>query len=657
MRTNAPRRPRRGPIPSPMKRPIASPLLRPLLAGLAFLLAAGTVRAAADQPPSGRVARPPTAGDWARLAPHPRLFAPEESFERIRKADDEVSRRLLLAVRRIADEALAAEPVRYPETGIMVPAARAGQGRIVSLAFLYRLTGDRRCLERARAELRHLATLPHWGPSHFLAVGEAALAAGIGLDWLHAELSAEERTLLGRAIVEKALRPSLEVPTGGDSWVDGNFNWAQVCHAGLVVGALAVADEEPALARRIVARAVGSLDPVGATYAPDGSYAEGPSYWSYGTTFHVLLIEALRGALGTSAGLERYPGFLASAGYKAQMLAPSGDEYNYSDHHVENVNEPVLLWYARELRDRHVARDEFANLARLEQAIRASAGTAPAPRVVLNRFLPFGLLWWDPALPAGPERPPLHWTAGGTQPLAVIRSAWDDPAAAYLAVKGGTPNHSHGHMDVGSFVWEVDGVRWALDLGTESYGRLRAAGIDLWNYRQDSSRWTVFRVGPDGHNILRFDGARQQVDGFATIRPLPASAGAPGNEVDLTPLYRDQVADVRRVVRLGPDRSLHLEDTWTASDRAVTASWQWLTRARVLRRPDGLRLEQDGRALTLRIEAPAPATGLSVEVEDVAAPRGAQDSPNPGLSRIVVTVVTPARATQSLRVVAAPAPP
>jgi hypothetical protein len=98
----------------------------------------------------------------------------------------------------------------------------------------------------------------------------------------------------------------------------------------------------------------------------------------------------------------------------------------------------------------------------------------------------------------------LHWTAAGELPIAVMRSAWDDPDATYLAIKGGTPNQSHGHMDVGSFVLEANGVRWALDLGTESYNRMRAAKLDLWNYSQDSSRWTTFRVGPEGHNILRF---------------------------------------------------------------------------------------------------------------------------------------------------------
>jgi hypothetical protein len=160
---------------------------------------------------------------------------------------------------------------------------------------------------------------------------------------------------------------------------------------------------------------------------------------------------------------------------------------------------------------------------------------------------------------------PLHWTAAGELPIAVMRSAWDDPDATYLAIKGGTPNQSHGHMDVGSFVLEANGVRWALDLGTESYNRMRAAKLDLWNYSQDSSRWTTFRVGPEGHNILRFNGAAQDITGKGEIRTLPSVDGVIGNVVELTPLYRGQVTEVERTVRMFPDKSVSLSDNWTAA--------------------------------------------------------------------------------------------
>jgi hypothetical protein len=48
-----------------------------------------------------------------------------------------------------------------------------------------------------------------------------------------------------------------------------------------------------------------------------------------------------------------------------------------------------------------------------------------------------------------------------------------------LDIKEGTPNGSHAHMDAGSFVYETNGIRWAIDLGTEEYFKMRAAKLDL----------------------------------------------------------------------------------------------------------------------------------------------------------------------------------
>lgn len=570
-----------------------------------------------------------SAVDWNRLSPHPRLFANAARIDALKEAKDPVSLQLKSLLQKDAEKKRAAGALTYPATGFLMDPVRKVQGRILTLALQYRLTGDKRCGERARKELLQLADLPEWRPGHFLDVGEAALAAGVGLDWLYDELTPAERDRVASAIVRNALLPSLDVPEGTNSWVNGDFNWNQVCHAGLVASALAVAEREPALARRVVERAVENLPKAGAVYAPDGSYPEGPSYWSYGTTFHVILVEALRSAFGTSCGLEKMPGFLKTTDFMAQMVGPTGNDFDFSDYHHRAPSEPVLLWFARETGSSEAAREELTNLARRQAQ----------PDLPLSRHLALELLWWDPTLPPLSPTPPLplHWTATGHLPVAVLRSAWNDPNATYLAIKGGTPNQSHGHMDVGSFVLEADGVRWALDLGTESYNLMRAAKLDLWSYAQNSTRWTTFRVGPEGHNLLRFDGAAQNIEGRGEIRTLPEAGGASGNIVDLTTLYAGQVTKAERTVRLFPDRSVTITDSWTAGPKAVSATVQWLTRAGVTRTAHGVRLSQAGRSLDLAITASAP---LTVAIEDVSQPRQPQDSANPGLQRIVIRVET-----------------
>ena len=43
-------------------------------------------------------------------------------------------------------------------------------------------------------------------------------------------------------------------------------------------------------------------------------------------------------------------------------------------------------------------------------------------------------------------------------------------------MKMGSPSVNHGHMDVGSFLLEADGVLWGMDMGGEEYNRLETRG-------------------------------------------------------------------------------------------------------------------------------------------------------------------------------------
>ena len=598
---------------------------------------------------------------WQKLPAHPRLFANDARIAALKLQKDSVSKTLFLLLKQDAEKTLLADKIVYPTEGFKFGAMRTVQGRILTLSLSYRVFGDKRYLERAKAELMQLAELPDWCPGHFLDVGEATLAAAVGLDWLYKELSAAERAKISQAIVKNGIIPSLDVKESNNntSWLNGNFNWNPVCNGGLLVGALAIYETEPELARQIVERSIKYIPFAGADYSPDGASSEGPSYWSYGTSFYVIAIEALRSALGSSCELEKIPGFLKTADYNNQMVGATGQDFNYSDYHVENLNEPVMFWFGRELKRSDLIQDELSDLSRLQEKNTTGQNAKPGKKVEQSRHFPLEILWWEPALlqKGNTSSAPLHWAAKGGLPIGVMRSAWNDPNATYLAIKGGTPNNSHGHMDVGSFILEADGVRWALDLGTENYNKMRAAKLDLWNYSQHSNRWSTFRCGPEGHNILRFDTARQDISGFGTIQELPADNGAMGNLLDLSSLYKSKVDKISRTVKMWPDRSISIEDQWTTGGNPVEASFQWLTKAKATLKPDGILLEQDGKFLSIKVEAPGSNLRPEILIEDVSKAKNLQDSDNPGLSRIVIRLKTPANSHSILNIKAIPGDP
>lgn len=593
---------------------------------------------------------------WEKLPPHPRLFVREGRWVALKAQieGDAMSRQLAAVVRDTAERLLEKPAVEYVDRGAFWHGPmRQAQGRILALAMTFRLTDDARFLQRARLEMETLAALPHWYPQHFLDTAEGALGMAAGLDWLHDVLTPAERDRFAAAIIEKALRPSF-VDEEKKTFLTGNNNWTSVCHGGLVAGALAVAEREPALARRVVERALRAMPRYAELYAPAGAYSEGPDYWAYGTTFYALIAEALRTAFGTTCGLERAPGFLQTADYTVQMTAPSGRLFNFADNSDALGTEPVMFWFARELRRDDLARREGERIAALAEAVAQGASRGDG-----SRMLPLALLWRDPSLasaPAAPPRPLAWWSEGGSQPQATLRSAWGDPRATFVGIKAGTADDSHAHMDAGSFILEMNGVRWAVDLGRESYPHARANGIknaDLFSTRQESPRWGIFRCGPESHNLLRFDGAPQRVDGKAEIQPLPPGGEAFGFAVELTPVVRDRVASAQRTFTLRGDRSLGIRDEWTAAEAPAEVTWQWLTHAAATVEPDGFTLKQAGETLHLRATSASP---LAFAIEDVSQPRQPFDSPNPGLVRLLIRTQTPARAAGELVVTAAPTP-
>ncbi len=597
----------------------------------------------------------------ANVPAHPRLLADTARWEALRELvkTDPVAKKMFAQLQAQAARALASPPIdfrpRGPREPILEP-IRQAQICILSLAMVYRLTGDPALRDAAIRFLNELAAID-WPRSHFLTPSEACFAMSVGCDWLYDELTPAQRETYAdkiRALLEVTVREEAAM-----SFLQADHNWNQVCNGGLVAGAIAIADRDPELARHVINRAIVSLPNAAASYAPDGIYPEGPNYWGYGTTFHISMIEALRTALGSSFGLETFPGFLATTDAMQQLDGPTGLPFNYADNKSQRHFEAPVIWFASELGRPELAENE---VTLLEQPFSApETQSAPKAQAANNslgtRDLPLALLWHRPATndtPGSAELPPLTWAGKGPQPIAVLRSAWNDPNATWIAIKGGTPVHSHAHMDIGTFVLEADGVRWAVDPARDEYSRVRLAGMthgELFDYSQDSQRWDVFRLGPDGHNILRFNNQRQTVSGHAAFGEVQSSDAGSSIELDLSPVYADQARSVLRRVVLRPDRTLVITDEWTTNDRPADVSWQWLTQADVTIDGDAATLTQDGKTLRLRILDGATRFELQ-EADSLLDPKW--DSPAPQFRRLVVRTTTPADTAARLEVQVTP---
>lgn len=473
---------------------------------------------------------------------------------------------LFALLRKNADEMLGQEPVARKQEGKrLLSVSREALRRVLTLAFVWRVTGEAAYEERAVREMQAAAAFSDWNPSHFLDVAEMTTALAIGYDWLLPTLAAEQEAALRNAILEKGIRPSLDVVR---HWVRGNNNWNQVCHGGMVMGALALLEHEPELAARVIRRALDGLPHAMKEYQPDGVYPEGPSYWEYGTTYNILCIAALESALNTDFDLVAFPGFRETGMFPLYMTGPTGNHFSFSDCGSKSSCSPAVYWFARRLNDPGLA---YQEQPWLEKTLRGEGSSQ-------SRFMPLLLLWWDGRTPEAP-RQPLHWKGEGINPVAVHRTSWTDPNATFLAVKGGTPSANHGHMDIGSFILEADGVRWAVDIMGRGYGDLEARGLGIWNMFQDSDRWRIYRYHNSSHNTLTVNGQAQRVKGRADITGFSADPATAHTLLDMGPVYKGELASALRGFSLLPDGRVRIQDEITAGKHDARVRWAMTTPA------------------------------------------------------------------------------
>jgi hypothetical protein len=345
----------------------------------------------------------------------------------------------------------------------------------------------------------------------------------------------------------------------------------------------------------------------------------------------VILAAALRRLTGHGFGIDEMPGFARSAEYMEEVTSPTGRFYNYSDSPPDAFR-PIqipLFWMAARYDRPDWLRTEIRRLDTTLEGVNSEN-----PR--RDRMLGLALLWYRPADAKDDikELSPLNWLGRGEVPLAVFRSAWGDPGATYLAIKGGRASYNHGHMDVGSFILETQGVRWAVDLGLQGYHSIEKVGVDLWDRSQDGQRWKIFRLGPESHNILRFDDALPEADARADFVAFEPGGAAPHAVLDLTKLHPGKVSSATRQVSLAPNGDILFHDSWVAGDRQITAAWQMVTFADVEVQGDTVILRQDGKTLRLEILEPK---GANVEITDISSPLPDFNEPNPGARRLKIT--------------------
>ena len=576
---------------------------------------------------------------------HPRLFINSSSaLSRFR--DDaglcDEQRFLVARIRQAADDVMGSKAPPRRQTGRRLSTGNTFTSRVIALSSAWQMFGERRYADRCREEMLSACAWSDWVPTHYLGVAEMLLGLAIGYDWCYDALGPDDRATILAAMKDKGFD---EIERQQSWWRKTNNNWGQVCWNGVTAAAIATAEDDPARAEALILEAVHALPRTFEPYAPVGAYPEGPGYWGYGTGRIVYLLAIWRSALGTDFGLADAPGFLHTGEYINALTGTSGFYFNYSDCGRSRRSADTLWWFAAQ-----TGRTDW--LAREYAALRAATAKwkeTGKTEDVTGRFPALVLLWGRFPLVDAPSRLPLRYLSHGENPVAALRSGFT-PDASFLGVKGGMPKYNHGHMDVGSFVFDADGVRWAEDLGSQNYHSIEKLGtFTLFNMKQNSSRWDVFRLGNESHNLVVVGTNRQMVAGFANVVP----AGLATVQLDLASIYGPCVKSARRTFTLDrATRAATVRDDFSGVAPGTPLRWQMVTSGTV-ESSEGNRLvlAQKGKRLFLHVETPKQ---VKWDVLELDKPVNPWDCTNKGFRRISFAVPAAADGTATISVTLAP---
>lgn len=536
---------------------------------------------------------------------------------------------------------------------------------------------------RAVAELMEVVTKVCFNLSDGadLVEAEYAHAVAAGYDLLYSDLSPAQRTSVSGLLMTfiDFARNRLGAGTAKVMWwTTAGSNWNLVCNGGFGLAALAVLHDvtgaENARAIDLLNRILSNFGPDGGygqgsiryglkTYAPNGDWYEGPSYWVYATQYAVTFMAALDAA-GADAGLANTlstsPGFADSFWYRMFAEGPAGISFNYSDSPDDNSlrrdTDFALHYLARflngdaALRAQHTAFDDLVRRG-------ADGGLDMRPNAAASHLLSFRGVGQATPIPTDFKQ---------FSGVAFLRSSWANDAAWVGLLAGANLPNTHEHLDMGSFAYQVDGVDWIGELGSDSYS-LAGYGAKPFNqgyYRVDTkghnTLWFAQANQPFGANVKgSFIGAAKSVAGrsLARIDITSAYAGAP---LGMTKVFRGAalVGDAKKVLVV----SDQLQRASTGANVAV--QWQMHARKAAVALEDNaqvLRLTRSGKVLKAFLVSPAAATFASTvdnvrkcNLNDAGVATTVCEFDRKDWTRMTIALSLPAVSTQTVQVVFVP---
>jgi len=417
---------------------------------------------------------------------------------------------------------------------------------------------------------------------------------------------------------------------------DWDGNWNAVCNGGTSVAALAIADETNVNGTGNMS-AGGNGVPVGVNlpeftletslvsveekllpnFVPDGAWEESVVYWEYMMSYLVYMASSFETATGNGNlyGRLNAPGIENTAYFPIHMklqenIATFGD----AEMKQEALTYPMFLYLGKKFNNPDFLAFRYNNSSQISDA--------------------FGIIWHDSDLYTTEYTPAIYQDKlyKGASQFSVMRGS-----DSGVVVTGGNDEVGHGHHDAGNFIYDANGVRWALDFGQEVY---------YSDNDSSANRYKYYRHRMEGHNTLVLNPSAADSIYSPSVTELNMESGlnAAYTTADMSSSMRTWAVNAKRGFLLDKKtNSLIVQDELRPTSDNMNTWWFMHTEATIDIKESGKAalLSRNGKFLYAKIlDGPEGAVFTSRDATPLVdtGDKVGEDNPNEGVRKLSINM-------------------
>ena len=386
--------------------------------------------------------------------------------------------------------------------------------------------------ERLKKILAYGTQFKDWNPKDsFLDTGMMSYVMGLTYDWVYSYLTEDERAQFAADIKRLGIEE-------GNSYIRCIYsqqrfrsNWSAVYLSGISTASMAVFEYYPQMCGRQIADTVRFLPVFINQYSPGGALSEGTGYWILSERYISYLLSSLNYTFKNDYGLLSVKGLDESMFYPLYITGKDSIDlkhavtYNFGDANGGEMAQSAMLWYVEAMSEK--TKNEGSNYKAKAKALlwykmrytdennynMADVQDLLWYPIIISRYKnllvsPEAVTYEDLKQSGMTELKYFASTDnitntilcendlmsdnivfGRGEKVTIVTSSKDytDIMTPYFATKGKNIKGSHIDLDMGGFIYDALGGRWANELGKTVY---------------DDNRYKYYVKRAEGHNTL-----------------------------------------------------------------------------------------------------------------------------------------------------------